>query len=141
MCRKMLVQKISLGAPSMCDASLSCAHWAGRLFDYAKADGRIRFTETDSFHRHENREMKRINLWPAFDLGHILSIRFIRFTWCASVSFSFGVWCVCEMKRNEMQAHPFALPARSGRSARSTVPACHISLSATAFNSFSSCAR
>src|SRR5204863_4529064 len=37
------------------------------------------------------------------------------------------------------RTYPFDLAARSGRRDRTTVPACHISLSATAFNSFSSC--
>ena len=32
-------------------------------------------------------------------------------------------------------------PCRSGRRARTWAPACHISLSATAFNSFSNCCR
>ena len=36
---------------------------------------------------------------------------------------------------------PFDLAARSGRSERTTAPACHISLSAISFNSFSSCSR
>src|SRR4051794_30619949 len=38
-------------------------------------------------------------------------------------------------------AQPCDFAALSGRSERTTVPACHISLSATSFSSFSSCCR
>jgi hypothetical protein len=44
----------------------------------------------------------------------------------------------CEMKGD---GYPFDFAARSGRSERTTVPACHISLSAISFSSFSSCWR
>ncbi len=37
--------------------------------------------------------------------------------------------------------YPFAFDARSGRSDRTTIPACHISLSAIVLSSFSNCAR